>query len=159
MFERPHHRRIAVVLESLDAALLREHGAYFGGGTAMALRFGEYRESVDIDFLVSRVEGYRTLRHLLTGPAGFASIVRTGALVPDQVRDMRADQYGVRTAIRTGGQDIKFELVLEGRIAFDTPGADDVVCGVSTLTPLTWRPASCSPIPIVGATTACSRVT
>ena len=81
----PNHRRIAVVLQSLDAALLREHGAGFGGGTAMALRFGEYRESVDIDFLVSRVDGYRTLRHLLTGPRGFASIVRADASMPEVV--------------------------------------------------------------------------
>lgn len=136
MFERPHHRRIAVVLQSLDAALLREHGAGFGGGTAMALRFGEYRESVDIDFLVSRVDGYRTLRHLLTGPRGFAAIVRADASVPEQVREVRADQYGVRTAVRVDGQDIKFELVLEGRVVFEAPGADDVVCGVATLSSL-----------------------
>jgi hypothetical protein len=38
---------------------------YFGGGTAMALRYGEYRESVDIDFLVSDLAGYREMRQLL----------------------------------------------------------------------------------------------
>ena len=41
MFERPHHRRIARVLSALDADLLREANCLFGGGTAMALRFGE----------------------------------------------------------------------------------------------------------------------
>lgn len=40
MFERPHHQRIA-------------------------LRHGEYRESVDIDFLVSDAAGYRELRQLV----------------------------------------------------------------------------------------------
>lgn len=102
----------------------------------MALRFGEYRESVDIDFLVSRVDGYRALRNLLTGPSGFSSIVRAEASAPEQVRDIRADQYGVRTSVRVENQDIKFELVLEGRVALESPKADDVVCGVSTLTPL-----------------------
>ena len=50
MFERPHHQRIAQVLCALNAPLLRESNCLFGGGTAIALRFGEYRESVDIDF-------------------------------------------------------------------------------------------------------------
>lgn len=40
MFARPQHQRIARVLEALDASKLREHQCYFGGGTAMALRFG-----------------------------------------------------------------------------------------------------------------------
>ena len=68
MFEREHHRRIADVLTRLDADLLRSAHCLFGGGTAMALRYGEYRESVDIDFLVSDVAGYRKLRQRLTGP-------------------------------------------------------------------------------------------
>ena len=54
MFERPHHRRIATILQALDADALLANACLFGGGTAMALRFGEYRESVDIGFLVRR---------------------------------------------------------------------------------------------------------
>ena len=50
MFERPHHQRIAQVLRALDGSLLRENNCLFGGGTAIALRYGEYRESVDIVF-------------------------------------------------------------------------------------------------------------
>ncbi len=68
MFERPHHQRIAHVLLSLDGPLLQSHHCLFGGGTAMALRYGEYRESVDIDFLVSDIASYRTLRQLPTNP-------------------------------------------------------------------------------------------
>ncbi|MGK0399132.1 MAG: putative nucleotidyltransferase component of viral defense system [Gammaproteobacteria bacterium] len=33
--------------------LLKQHNYLFAGGTAIALRYGEYRESVDIDFLAS----------------------------------------------------------------------------------------------------------
>lgn len=73
-FERPHHQRIAHVLSALDGAILRQHGCLFGGGTCIALRYGEYRESVDIDFLVSDAVGYRELRQLLTTPAGLAPI-------------------------------------------------------------------------------------
>lgn len=52
-FERPHHQRIAHVLAAMNWDALRQHGCLFGGGTRIALRYGEYRESVDIDFLVS----------------------------------------------------------------------------------------------------------
>lgn len=53
MFERPHHQWIAQVLASLDDALLHRYQCWFGEGTAISLRRGEYRESIDIDFLVS----------------------------------------------------------------------------------------------------------
>ena len=135
MFEREHHRRIASVLGALDAAVLEANRCWFGGDTVMALRYGEYRESVDIAFLVSDLAGYRQLRQLLTGPQGLAALTRPGATL-ETVRELRADQYGLRTMLRVDGIEIKFEIVLEGRIAFDAPGPDDRVCGVATLTPL-----------------------
>jgi hypothetical protein len=136
MFERPHHRRIAQVLGALNGPLLCDHRCLFGGGTVIALRHGEYRESADLDFLVSDVRGYRSLRHLLTGPQGIGAIVRGGAAPLTQAREVRADQYGVRTLLRADDQEIKFEIVLEGRIDLAPPGAGDLVCGVATLTPL-----------------------
>ncbi len=135
LFERPHHRRIASALEALDADVLAANDCLFGGGTAMALRYGEYRESVDIDFLVSKVEGYRQLRQRLTGPDGMRAIVRAGYAL-SQTREVRTDQYGIRTMLQVDSADIKFEIVLEGRIELDAPGPDDRQCGVATLTPL-----------------------
>lgn len=136
MFERPHHQRIAQVLRALNAALLRDHACLFGGGTAIALVHGEYRESVDIDFLVSDISHYRSLRQLLTGLDGVNSIVRTGAAPLVQSREVRADQYGIRTVLRVDGKPIKFEIVLEGRVHLDVPGPSDEVCGIATLTAL-----------------------
>jgi len=136
LFERTHHRRIATVLESLDASLLTKHECWFGGGTAMALRFGEYRESVDINFLVSSLTGYRQLRQLLTGSDGIAILCRVDRTPLKQARDIRADQYGLRTLLRVEEVEIKLEIVLEGRIVFDVPGKKDRVCGVHTLSAL-----------------------
>lgn len=136
MFERPHHQRIAHVLAALDGDTLRQHGCLFGGGTCIALRHGEYRESVDIDFLVSDAAGYRELRQLLTGPTGLNAVVRPGAQPLTMLREVRADQYGVRTVVQMDGQAIKFEIVREARIALEAPGPGDVVCGISTLTRL-----------------------
>lgn len=136
MFEREHHRRVARVLAALDARRLHGHRCLFGGGTAVALRYGEYRESADIDFLVSHREGYRALRELLSGTAGIQAVCRPGAEAIEQTREVRADQYGVRTMLRVDGVEIKFEIVLEARITLEAPGDGDLLCGVATLTPL-----------------------
>ncbi len=136
MFERPHHRRIARVLSALDGDLLRAENCLFGGGTAMALRFGEYRESVDMDFLVSNRDSYRRLRQLLTGNPGFAGLLRPTGEQFRLRREIRADQYGIRTTLLVDEAPIKFEIVLEGRIELETASGKDAVCGISTLTPL-----------------------
>lgn len=136
MFERLHHLRIAQVLQALDGALLRSHHCYFGGGTAIALRYGEYRESVDIDFLVADTGGWRHLRSLLTGSQGFSAIVREGAQPLAQQREIRADAYGIRTALLVAGHPVKFEIVLEARIQLAAPGLRDEICGIACLTPL-----------------------
>ena len=111
------------------------YACWFGGGTAMTLRYGEYWESVDIDFLVSEREGYRTVRQHLTGPRGMRALTRRGHLL-NQARELRADQYGVRTMLSIDSVQIKFEVVLEGRIGFQTPGPGDKICGITTLSAL-----------------------
>ena len=135
MFEREHHRRVAAVLGALDADLLAANACLFGGGTALALRYGEYRESVDIDFLVSDLAGYRTVRQHMVSPGGIQAIVRPGKKL-EPSREVRADQYGVRTMLLVDGVQIKFEVVLEARITLEAPGPEDRLCGVATLTPL-----------------------
>jgi hypothetical protein len=135
LFEREHHRNVALVLQALDPQALASCHCWFGGGTAMALRYGEYRESVDIDFLVADRDGYRDLRQRLGGAAGLAPLLRPGLHV-ELARELRADQYGIRTQVRSAGVLIKFEIVLEARIVFEVPGDADQVCGVRTLAPV-----------------------
>ncbi|WP_240648919.1 nucleotidyl transferase AbiEii/AbiGii toxin family protein [Variovorax beijingensis] len=119
----------------LDADLLAENHCLFGGGTAIALRYGEYRESVDIDFLVSDIDGYRQLRQLLTGEQGLSALARKGAKI-QQTGELRADQYGIRSMVRVGDVDIKFEIVLEARIELDIPGEQDRIGDIAALTAL-----------------------
>ncbi len=134
MFERPHHQRIAHVLAALNGDLLRQHGCLFGGGTCIALRHGEYRESVDINFLVSDATGYRELRQLVTGTQGLNALLRPGAEPLTVGRAVRADQYGLRTQVQMDGQAIKFEIIREARMALEAPGKGDVIGGIATLT-------------------------
>lgn len=135
IFQREHHRSIAQVLLSLNGTLLRENRCWFGGGTAMAMRFGEYRESVDMDFLVSDPSCYRNLRQLIRA-SGIAAIVRDDAAPLFLARDFRIDQYGIRTMVRAGEVQIKFEIICEGRLDLQSPKRTDQICNVSTLCPL-----------------------
>ncbi|HVE52884.1 MAG TPA: nucleotidyl transferase AbiEii/AbiGii toxin family protein [Ramlibacter sp.] len=132
MFERAHHRDIALVLQSLDPDALSRRRCFFGGGTAMALLYGEYRESVDIDFLVADRAGYRELRQVLGGVHGLDPLLRDGMRL-ELAREVRTDQYGIRTHVRSGASLIKFEIVFEGRIDLAQPGHADQVCGVTVL--------------------------
>ena len=132
MFTRPHHQRIAKVLESLDADLLKRHNCLFAGGTAIALGYGEYRESVDIDFLVSDLASYRYLRNSVR-EQGLQALMKSTDASQLQTSDIRSDQYGIRTRVFVKGKPIKFEIVLEGRISLAKPGKKDSVLGVATL--------------------------
>ena len=136
MYKRGHHRQIASVLRALDAEMLWEHRCYFGGGTAIALQRGEYRESVDIDFMISDIGHYRALRKTLNTHEGLRQLFGIGCGPLEEQPDIRADQYGIRTRLNLDGNGIKFEIVFEARIEFDEPGCDDVLLGVTTLTPV-----------------------
>lgn len=129
MFERPHHNAIATILAALDAGLLAGAECYFGGGTAIVLALGEYRESVDIDFLCASQEGYRQVRQATFG-GKLDGLLKPGASVM-ALRDVRTDQYGIRTQIGAGEARVKFEIIREARVALS--GATDPVLGVPVL--------------------------
>ncbi len=114
MYQRPHHNAILGVLHALDAELLERAECFFGGGTAIVLQLGEFRESVDIDFLCASQDGYRLLREI-TFDQGLRGLLRAGAEL-GELRELRSDQYGLRAAIAHDRAKIKFEIVREARI-------------------------------------------
>lgn len=111
-FTRPWHRLVWQVLVSLNGDLLARAGCWFGGGTRVAMELGEFRESVDVDFLCESREGYRLLRGTVTQSSLGGIFSRTF----DLMRDVRADVYGIRTFLCVDGQPVKFAVVFEGRI-------------------------------------------
>jgi Domain of unknown function (DUF1814). len=114
-FQRPQHNIILSALHSMDADLLARTNCFFGGGTAIVLLNGEYRLSLDVDFLCSDVDGYRELRSVLPD-AGASAIFGPGV---ETLREFRADQYGIRGLVSLEGQRIKFEIVRESRIPLE----------------------------------------
>lgn len=121
-FKKPVHRQVLAILSRLDADFFERARCYFAGGTRIVLELGEYRESRDIDFLCSDRDGYRTLRE----SAGARSLGAMVAGTLEFARDVRADQYGIRTIISTNSFGMKFEIVREARIDI----AGDKVAGI-----------------------------
>lgn len=118
------------MLSSLDGRLLAEHHCWFGGGTAIVLANDEFRESVDIDFLVSDPPSWRRLRQLVRERGLEALTTRELELG----RPPTVDGYGIRTSVLVSGVPIKLEVIHEGRIDLDTPSAEQEICGVRILT-------------------------
>lgn len=109
---RPLHRLVLAQLASLDGAFLEDCRCFFGGGTRIVLELDEYRESKDIDFLCADRDGYRRLRETVSENS-------LGAVAKARLRlarEVRADQYGIRTRLGEGESTLKFEVVREARI-------------------------------------------
>lgn len=121
---------MAEVLSTLNASLLAEHNCWFGGGTAIVLANGEFRESADIDFLVSDLKSYGQLRQIVRdrGLDGLATRNLNVARTPS------IGGYAIRTSVLVAGVAIKFEIIHEARIELDSPSPDHQICGVRTLT-------------------------
>ncbi|MEE9353951.1 MAG: nucleotidyl transferase AbiEii/AbiGii toxin family protein [Methylococcaceae bacterium] len=123
LFEIEYHQKIITVLESLNADFFHEIGAYFGGGTLLALLYGEYRWSKDIDFICPVGEGYRKLRSNMANQ-GYDALFKNRSSI-NLPREFKADQYGIRFAVVLDQMLIKFEIIAEGRISLDKPSLYD----------------------------------
>ena len=72
------------------------------------------------------------MRQALLSDSGLKAIVRPG-LDLDLAREVRTDQYGIRTMLNQGEVEIKFEIIFESRIPLEAPAKSDKICGLSTL--------------------------
>lgn len=116
VFKRPHHQKIAKLLAAMNGEFLRETKCYFGGGTAIALLLGEYRESMDMDFMCSDPDGYRKLRNSVF-ERGLSDLFPLGVSI---LREVRPDRDGIRAILMADdGSPIKFEIVREARISLE----------------------------------------
>ncbi len=116
-YSRARHNAVDQILARLNADFLARAKCFFGGGTRIVLELNEYRESADIDFLCSDREGYRALRSTIR-PDSLGELARAPLAL---LREVRADQYGLRTVLQIDHEPIKFEIVHEARI--DLSGA------------------------------------
>lgn len=119
MFALEHHQKIQHILWCLNDDFFKRVGAYFGGGTLLSLRYGEYRWSKDVDFICPIGNGYRQLRTAVMDE-GYDALFQSqhGIELP---REIKADQYGIRFAVVIDGTVIKFEIVAEARIQLEAP--------------------------------------
>ena len=107
MYRRARHNAIHEALLQFDKAFLLDNKVLFGGGTRIAMELDEFRESVDIDFVCPSIESYRAVRSEVSS-SSFGDLV-SGEL--ELIREIRADRYGVRTAIKVNDTPIKLEFI------------------------------------------------
>jgi len=126
-FKREKHQAIVSALHLMDQEFLTSCKCYFGGGTAVVLKYGEYRDSLDIDFICADIDGYRELRSTAVS-RGLSAFFSKPVVA---LRDFKVDQYGIRTFIKHNDLMIKFEIVKEARISVS--GTFDTTLGVPIL--------------------------
>jgi hypothetical protein len=112
MYSRLRHIAVDKALSALNGEFLSRSKCFFGGGTRVVLELKEYRESADIDFLCSDRDGYRALRSTISN----VSLGEMAAQAIALAREIKVDQYGIRTILKVDDELIKFEVVRESRI-------------------------------------------
>ncbi|ELS03212.1 protein of unknown function (DUF1814) [Xenococcus sp. PCC 7305] len=118
-FRLAHHNKILTILESLNHDLLDKSFAYFGGGTLIALDFGEYRWSKDVDFICPvATSGYKHLRTVIYD-GGHKALFKDLSQI--EIGHSTTDQYGIRMLIKVDNIPIKAEIIAEARFELDPP--------------------------------------
>lgn len=112
-FKHQRHNIILSIIQGMDLAFLNQAGAYFAGGTAISMAFGEHRLSFDIDFLASE-QGMRLIRERVMDED-----INSLFIDPDiELLKSAKDRYSIRMIARyRSGEPIKIELVHEARVA------------------------------------------
>jgi Nucleotidyl transferase AbiEii toxin, Type IV TA system len=129
MFVQDYHQLILTVLRHLNAEFFQRCQAYFGGGTLISLKYGEYRLSKDIDFICPMGDSYRLLRRSIFDHGYDALLTdREDIHLP---ADLQTSQYAVRFAVVVADTAIKVEIVAEDRIILGEPDYP------------TWSPVAC----------------
>ncbi|MEL7330943.1 MAG: nucleotidyl transferase AbiEii/AbiGii toxin family protein [Cyanobacteria bacterium J06560_2] len=130
-FRYPTHNQILRVLQTLNYEFLESCQAYFGGGTMLALAYGEYRLSRDIDFLCPYGKSFSYLRREIHSHGYDALFNKKEREHIQLLRDIRTSRDGIRFTVQLEESVFKVEIVAEGRIALDQPIFPD------------WSPVNC----------------
>ena len=130
-FQYAIHNQILQILGAVNCDFFESCSILFGGGTMLALEYGEYRLSRDIDFLCPYGEPFSRLRRR-TFEQGYAALFNLDKCTQFEFpQEMRTDRDGVRFAIAIDQTILKFEIVAEGRIVLASPAKpawSPVVC-------------------------------
>lgn len=112
-----------------------QHNHFSTGGTEITLRYGEYRESVDVGFLVQALAAYRSLRNSVR-EQGLQALMRSADYSQLQIPDIRGYPSGIRAKAFVEGKSINFQVALDGRIGLAEPAQKDRILRVATLAKL-----------------------
>ncbi|MCZ4279029.1 hypothetical protein [Rhodococcoides yunnanense] len=130
LFKRERHAAIALLLDAIDADVLVDAQCYLWGGAALAMPFGEWRETTNIDLVIADGCGYRELRQGIS-ERGILSMFHTPIVVS---REPVTDQYGIQAVLESTAGPVRLKISYETRMPLERPSVSDNVCGVRALT-------------------------
>jgi hypothetical protein len=130
LFKRERHAAIALLLDAIDADVLVDAQCYLWGGAALAMPFGEWRETTNIDLVIADGCGYRELRQSIS-ERGIRSMFHTPIVVS---REPVTDQYGIQAVLESTVGPVRLKISYETRMPLERPSVSDNVCGVRALT-------------------------
>lgn len=142
MYETGDSQRVTELLGAFDATLLEKAGCYLGGGAALVLALGEYRQLNNVNFICASAEGYRLLRNTVQDTHLGALLTRSLPIV----REVRTSAYVVSTFLDVQGAPTKVDFAWEIRVAIS--GTFDAAFGVPGSRAWTCTRKSCWPMPI-----------
>jgi hypothetical protein len=85
--------------------------------------------------LISDIGLYGKVRNDIRDHHDLSPLLLPGKTL-ELIRELRTDQYGIRTVIGIGEAKIKLEIISEGRISFDLPEPKEFIDGIPSLTRL-----------------------
>lgn len=140
---QPHHQRIARVLQWLNASLLSEIGAVFGGGTALVFLLGEYRRSDDIDLIINHLSPGQDRIALLNARHGPAFLTSGPAPNGIEIGPFRAHRDKYAGSFLVDGIPVRFEIIYESRVVLPAgerhPGIPICHAPLLTLAETKWH--------------------
>jgi hypothetical protein len=107
MYKRHRHNIIHHLLQQFNTPYLEANNILFGGGTRISLALGEYRESIDIDFLCPSTASYRAARSVISSSS-------LGELVNGDIkfaREIQVSRYAIRTVAEFEDTKVKMEFI------------------------------------------------
>lgn len=128
-FRHSIHNDILQILSAVNHDFFRDCSILFGDGTMLALSYGEYRLSRDIDFLCPYGEPFSTLRCRVFED-GYSAVFNLNLC--DQITfpgDIIANSYGIRFAVQTATTTLKVAL----RLAFCASSFAQIEIALNTI--------------------------
>lgn len=88
--KKEYFEKVKKFIKNLQEKVFLENQIYFGGGSAIALKYDEFRFSRDLDFLSSSKNGFYQLKNMIR-EEGISSLIKNEEVI--KIIDCKTNNY------------------------------------------------------------------